>query len=393
MVNLVTATADPLQTLKAIDRELINLRKEYAARKTAKKEYEARMARLNKKKKEAEESLKKLIETDEAAAKKLRYRLYENKAVQVLLSGFLGGSVKDLVPIFDAERLPRYPAVESIVNGGEPTSSLGLLDELAVAEILEKKIYERFVCCPSCGRHSGVFMRFKCPSCGSINLESKTLLEHLYCGTVHELEDFMAEDRLTCPKCKQNLSQEGVDYRPVGTFNRCKACRKQFEHPIERFACRSCEIEFTAKEAYFHDVHVYSLNPKLVNEVESVVGIPLFKAALETLGFRVELLGSMIGASGVSHSFTMTAAKDGKSVAIDLAESDKEVDETPVLAFYAKFIDIKPSGGVLIAMPGLSQKARSFAASFMQAQKIRCVEGRNVSEALDRFKNIVGSIL
>jgi len=393
MVNSVTTTADPLQTLRAIDRELINLRKEYAARKTAKKEYEAKLARLNKKKSEAEESLKKLIEMDEATAKKLRYRLYENKTVQVLLSGFLGGSVKDLVPIFDAERLPRYPAVESIVDGGEPTSSLSLLDELASAGILEKKIYERFVCCPSCGRHSGVFIRFKCPSCGSINLESKTLLEHLYCGTVHEFEEFMVEDRLTCPKCKQNLSQEGVDYRPVGTFNRCKACRKQFEHPVEKFACRSCDIEFTPKEAYFHDVHVYSLNPKLVNEVESVVGIPLFKTALESLGFKAELLGSMVGASGVSHSFTITAIKDGRSIAVDLAESDREVDETPVLAFYAKFIDTKPAGGVLVAMPGLSQKARSFAASFMQTQKIRCVEGRNASEALDRFKNIVGSIL
>ena len=393
MVNLVTATADPLQTLTAIDREMTNLRKEYAARKTAKKDYEVRMARLNKKKREAEENLRRLIETDEAAAKKLRYRLYENKAVQVLLSGFLGGSVKDLVPIFDAERLPRYPAVESIVDGGEPTSSLNLLDELAAVGILEKKVYERFVCCPSCGRHSGVFIRFKCPSCGSIDLESKTLLEHLYCGTVHEYEDFMAEDRLICPKCKQNLSQEGVDYRPVGTFNRCKACSKQFEYAVEKFVCRNCEIEFTAKEAYFHDVYVYTLKPRLVNEVESVVGIPLFKTALETLGFKVELLGSMVGASGVSHSFTITATKDGKSVAIDLAESDKEVDETPVLAFYAKFIDIKPAGGVLVAMPGLSQKARSFAASFMQTQKIRCVEGRNVSEALDRFKNIVGSIL
>jgi len=393
MVNSVTATADPLQTLRAIDRELIVLRKEYATRKIAKKDYEVGMARLNKKKKEAEEILRRLIETDEAAAKKLRYRLYENKAVQVLLSGFLGGSVKDLVPIFDAERLPRYPAVESIVDGGEPTSSLNLLDELAAVEILEKKIYERFICCPSCGRHSGVFIRFKCPSCGSINLESKTLLEHLYCGTVHEYEDFMAEDRLICPKCKQNLSQEGVDYRPVGTFNRCKACRKQFEHPVEKFACRNCEIEFTAKEAYFHDVYVYTLEPKLVNEVESVVGIPLFKTALETLGFKVELLGSMVGASGVSHSFTITAMKDGKSVTIDLAESDKEVDETPVLAFYAKFIDTKPAGGILIAIPSLSQKARSFAASFMQTQRIRCVEGRNVSEALDRFKNMVGAIL
>ena len=103
MVNSVTVTADPLQTLRVIDRELINLRKEYAARKTAKKDYEVRMARLNKKKREAEESLRRLIETDDATAKKLRYRLYENKAVQVLLSGFLGGSVKDLVPIFDAE--------------------------------------------------------------------------------------------------------------------------------------------------------------------------------------------------------------------------------------------------------------------------------------------------
>ncbi len=393
MVNLVSATADPLQILRTIDRGLINLRKEYAAHKIAKKEYEARIARLNKKKTEAEESLKKLIETDEATAKRLRYRLYENRTVQVLLSGFLGGTVKDLVPIFDAERLPRYPAVESIVDGGEPTSSLSLLDELAAVGILERKIYERFVCCPSCGRHSGVFIRFKCPSCGSINLESRTLLEHLYCGTVHELEEFMAEDRLTCPKCKQDLNQEGVDYRPVGMFNRCKACRKQFEHPVERFACRSCDIEFTAKEAYFHDVHVYSLNPQLVNEVESVVGIPLFKSALETLGFKAELLGSMVGASGVSHTFTITATKDGRSIAVDLAESDKEVDETPVLAFYAKFIDIKPAGGVLIAIPGLSHKARSFATSFMQTQKIRCVEGRNASEALDRFKNIVGSIL
>lgn len=54
MVNSVIATADPLQTLRAIDREMMNLRKEYAARKTAKKDYEARMARLNKKKREAE---------------------------------------------------------------------------------------------------------------------------------------------------------------------------------------------------------------------------------------------------------------------------------------------------------------------------------------------------
>ena len=381
-----------LTAILSLDREINELLKQYVGRGLNRSDYESKLLILKKRRKESLSGLRDLLKTDLERARQLRYRLYGNRTVQLLLTGFTGGMIKELSPNFDADRKVRYPILENIDGTTSTADPSEILDQLSYAGILDKKLYERFVCCPKCGSHSAVFLRIKCPECGSLQLDSSKLVEHLVCGAVHEFEDFATNEQIRCPSCQEPLVQEGEDFRVVGTFNRCESCRVHFDDPENKFACRTCQDEFDIKDATYYDTYSYSLNGNILPEIKAVIGLPVFKSVLEESGFTVELSGTITGSSGMIHNFTLIGTKNGRTLAIDVVESEGEVDEKELFAFYTKISDLKSISGVLIALPRLSSRAKEFATKAFSRAELSYVEAISPAEAVEQLKVKLGQL-
>lgn len=377
---------DMLPTLRNLDHEIHELEKQYLGGGLQKPEYETKLLILKIQRKNSISKLQELLRTDPERARQLRFGLYANRTVQLLLSGFIGGMVKELSPEFDSDRKARYPILENIDETNAGMNPSEILDELAYAGVLERKLYERLVRCPKCGSHSQVFLRLKCPECGSLQLESSKLIEHLVCGAVHEFEEFAVSEQIRCPSCQEALVQEGEDFRVVGTFERCDSCRVHFDEPAKTFACRTCQEEFDVKDAAYYDTYTYSLNGNVSAEVKGMIGLPLFKATLEELGFKVELPGTITGSSGMIHNFALSGTKDGKTLAIDVVESEGGVDDKELFAFYTKIMDLKVTLGILVAVPHLSNRAKEFATKAFSRDEVTYVEASTPAEAIEQLK-------
>ena len=384
-VQSITAE-DILSSLRDLDRESNELKKQFLTGALQKAEYENKLLILKRRRNQSISKLRELLKTDAEHSRQLRFGLYGSRIVQLLLSGFIGGMVQELTPTFDSDRKVRYPIVENLDEITPGSNPQEILDELAYAGILERKLYERLACCPKCGSHSAVFLRLKCPECGSLQLESSKLLEHLVCGAVHEFDEFASDDQIRCPSCKEQLVQEGEDFRVVGTFNRCESCKVHFDMPAQKFACRKCQEEFELKDVSYYDTYSYSLNNEILPEVKATVGLPILKSALEELGFKVELPGTIIGSSGMIHNFTLTGNKNGRTVAIDVVESEGEVGEKDLFAAYTKMIDSKSTTGVLVAIPLLSSRAKEFAAKAFSKGDIALIEANGPAQAVQQLK-------
>jgi len=71
---------------------------------------------------------------------------------------------------------------------------------------------------------------------------------------------------------------------------------------------------------------------------------------------------------------------------LDVIASDKEIDEVPVASMYAKIFDVSPSQSILVAIPGLKDKAKRLAALY----RISIVEAENSQRAADQIKDKFG---
>jgi hypothetical protein len=388
-ISQTLQSVDPesmLPTLTNLDREINDLEKQYLTGGVQKPDYEKRLLILKKRRKDSMSKLQEFLKADPEAARQLRFRLYANRTVQVLLSGFIGGMVKELSPNFDSDRKARYPILENIDETTARVNPSEILDELAYAGILGRRLYERLVCCPKCGSNSSVFIRLKCPECGSMQLDSGKLVEHLVCGAVHEFEECANDDQIKCPSCQEPLVQEGEDFRVVGTFEKCESCRVHLDEPAESFACRACQEEFSVKEATYYNTFTYTLNGNVSTEVKGAIGLPVFKTALEEFGFEVEFPGTVTGTSGMIHNFALSGRKNGRSVVIDFVESESEVDEKELFAFYTKALDLKSTLGMLIAVPHLSNRAREFASKALSRDDVIYIEASSHAQAIEQLK-------
>ena len=76
----------------------------------------------------------------------------------------------------------------------------------------------------------------------------------------------------------------------------------------------------------------------------------------------------------------MTASKNDRVVAIELAMANEKVEIGRVLSSYAKLADITEANSLFIAMPKLEQQAKDF----LQANRIGFVESDNTYEVADK---------
>jgi hypothetical protein len=273
--------------------------------------------------------------------------------------------------------------VEAIV--GDALSAESFLNRLYEAGILERRLYDKIIYCPKCGSAS-ISIHYCCPYCKSFNIQKSALIEHVKCGYMDVEENFKkGNNKLVCPKCREELRKLDIDYRKAGMWCTCKDCGKSFDIPVTAHFCRDCHANSTFEEAVIKDVYAYSLKEEAKEEVATgwIIIAPIREFLIEN-GFEVESPAFIKGKSGANHMFDIAAYKgeeeaERKVTVIDLATSaENAVSEQPVIALFAKIYDVSPENAYLIAIPKMSENGKKMA----ELYSIKLVEAKNQKEAI-----------
>lgn len=321
-------------------------------------------------------------------SKKELLRLYKDPKVQLLISKVLSDELETLNPIFDPKHGFSYPLVDKIVGGSSSTDEF--LQKLFEGGVLDRKIYDKIIYCPSCNS-ANVSLHYTCPHCKSFDIKKSALIEHIKCGYI-DIEDNFQEkdklDKLICPKCNKELITPDLDYNKAGVWCSCNQCTKSFDIPVPSHFCRECHKNFTFDDAIYKNVYSYSLTPEASKEATMgwiMVG-PIMEF-LEDMGFSVESPGFLNGKSGTRHMFDLTAVSaENNTTAIDLATStDGPVSEQSVISMFAKIFDSNPERACLVAIPKMSENGRNLAKLY----KIELIEAIDQNAAIEALKDSI----
>lgn len=315
--------------------------------------------------------------------------LFKQKNTQALLSRFLSGETRELLPVYDKKVGYRYPTVEAIV--GDHASTEVFLKKLHDAGILEKKLFDKVVICPKCTSAS-VSIHYCCPYCRSFDIQKSSLIEHVKCGYMDVEENFLKAGKLICPKCHDELKKLDADHRKAGIWCVCKDCGKSFDIPVSGLFCRDCLFDFTFEDAVIKDVYSYRLKEEAKQEANLgyVLVMPL-KEFLAGRGLEVEGPAFLKGKSGANHMFDVVARSrdpSKKTVVLDLATSSEEaVSEQSVIALFAKIFDVSPGQAYLVAIPKMSDNGKKMA----ELYNIRVIEAKDQKEAVSSLSTMMNT--
>ncbi len=308
---------------------------------------------------------------------------------QATVNKFLSGEFETLEPTYDHKTGYHYLQVEAIV--GDSSKVEAFLNSLVEENVLEKKLVDKVIFCPTCGS-AGISFRYCCPFCKSFDIQKSSLIEHVKCGYMDLEEKFRKGNSLICPKCHEPLGKIDVDYRKAGVWCACRQCKKSFDVPVPTHFCKSCQTVSNFEQAVIQDVYSYTLSKHVKEKLSSnlFLAVPIQQLFVQE-GYKIESPASLSGKSGAKHSFDIAAFKDGhakRTVVVDLAQStDSAVSEQPVIALFAKMFDVSPEKAFLVAIPRLSENAKKMA----ELYNIQAVEARNETEALVILKAKLGA--
>jgi len=315
-----------------------------------------------------------------------RIKLLQDVRVQQFLSKFIMGDIGILKPVFDTQYGYTYPLVEEVI--GEPFQADKFLNELSEADILKRELHEQVIQCPNC-KSSNVSIRYRCPSCGSFNIQKSSLIEHLSCGYMDIEERFKKEHELECPRCGKKLGKPNVDYKKAGVWCTCAQCNKKFDIPVPSHHCRNCQRDFSFEDALYKDVYSYRLSEDAMKEALSSNLVVTTAELLESYGFKVESPGLLQGKSGMPHTFDIIAQSrnaDQNIIAIDLATStDNIVPEQHIAAIFAKTYDVASCEPLLIAVPKLDENGKRLA----KVYNIKVIEATSQEETRTALKALI----
>jgi hypothetical protein len=109
------------------------------------------------------------------------------------------------------------------------------------------------------------------------------------------------------------------------------------------------------------------------------------KEFLEAKGFHVDSPAVIKGKSGVEHMFGIVAYKGDITrnlAVIDVTTSTKDMPEQPVIAMFAKIIDVSPDKAYLIVIPRMTENSKKLAKLY----DIEIIEAKNQKEAIEALE-------
>lgn len=146
--------------------------------------------------------------------------------------------------------------------------SAGLIEEcwvhaeaLADEGLFRRRFFDRLHQCPTCGS-SRLHVREECSACRSAELFEQPLIHHYRCAHQGLEQDFQADGKLVCPKCRRQLRHLGVDYDKPGTATGCRRCGQVEAEAAIAFVCLDCHAHSTNATIVTRDWHAYELTPE-----------------------------------------------------------------------------------------------------------------------------------
>jgi hypothetical protein len=373
------STNDPLTEHDNLTNELAELERRFAEGKLAHDKFEEQAKQLRERIERAQSEAYGLARKDESMAKRLRLRNYNDPEVQQVINHFIRTGGKKLEPEFGADRFPRYPlGKESDVKVERP-----LLQRMASVGIVTEGLFERILFCPRCLAPSNVYLRFKCTQCGSIDISMERMIEHISCGTIRQESAFHVGTNLICPTCKKLLEKED-GYRIIGVTSTCNSCHASFENPVQSFYCRKCSTDFDLPKAMVVDVFAYGMTKDALKEARRFLGVNTLRRIIGERGYEIRTPGIIAGPSKET-VFSMLVIKGSQVIAIDISQSDLEVDIEPVLELYVKMLEATPSVAILGATPHLSLRASEVASQ----HNIAVAEGETPAEVAKKVLEMI----
>jgi predicted RNA-binding Zn-ribbon protein involved in translation (DUF1610 family) len=312
-----------------------------------------------------------------------------------LVGEMLLGNIGEVKPAIDlsTELGFTYPQVENLL-GVTTEEALNILDFWANNHVLEKQFQDKLQFCPYCWSPN-----FRpglcCPKCGSENIIKGRILEHFSCGNTSLEDEYVADGKYVCPKCKKKLGFLGRDYRSLGISYKCHNCGKVSSGTGLKRKCHKCSLLFAdsgAKETLLHSYRInaekkpwleFELRPWWKFEIGPKARLIDF---LKNQGYEVTERARITGTSksGAEHMLDILARRDdgfvahtvGIGIAIDGYGREIGLDE--VFAFDDKAYDLGINDKVLLASPRLSAEAKQFA----QRQRIKVFEDKDLETFL-----------
>ncbi len=316
--------------------------------------------------------------------------LIHSKEAQAILKALKEGAVAEFRPEVAFSKGVYYPDACRIAGVG-PSDSVGMMERLSKAGVLEPKRSENLLMCPSCGSHR-FLVQMRCQSCGSMDIERTNMIEHLKCGNIDSEDAFRKGSDLVCPKCGKALKAIGVDYRRHGPLYRCSSCGKFEQSPEKRFRCSEGhfasegELEIRLVQTYFVAEGAQQIIERELIDIQGLV------EELRSKGIHAEAPARLVGQSGVEHDFDLAAFRNGPGsvpyLTVSVSVSDRPTDSISVLAVMAKAIDIRPDFTLLAAVPGIDEAGRALARSY----RIELVESETATDLLQKLRSAVFSL-
>jgi len=379
-MSVSESTGNPIDEVDTLSSELASLQRQFAEHKMKQEEFELLSTNLKERMTKAEATAYSQARKNDVIARKLRLRSYNDPIIQQVLTHLLSSPTQALEPEFGASRLPEY--VVKSVTGESMTVDQRILQRMADTRFVTETMFERMVFCPLCASPSKVYARFTCAHCGSIDISMSRMIEHLNCGTIHQEEAFRVGKSMICPTCKK-LLQRPDEYRLIGLVCSCRACKAHFEDPIQGYFCRNCKHSFTLPTAMVVDFYTYSINKDTLEEARAHVGLNTLTEVLVAEGFEVKSPGLLAG-TAKEVEFSVVLSKEGKVFAVDISQSDSEVDVEPLLQLYVKTLETKLTKAIFGAVPKLSKRGRDMATF----QGIAVAEGATILEVSQKIVEI-----
>ena len=218
---------------------------------------------------------------------------------------------------------------------------------------LDEEDHDRAIFCPNCDSPH-VYSKYACPVDRSIFIKKVTLLQHVTDGFHGEKEVFEKEDRLICPKCGEDLGHahdsatHDESLREIGFSFECEKSGHKFEKPLVLHFCPDCGSMFDYKTARYVPLYAYSMTEKAKGFLRENLDVekklaPLIQL-LESEGFGASYNVEIMGVSGSTHLFDLTAERDGATLLFDFGLGDSN----KLVSLLGKKMDLPGREAVLI---------------------------------------------
>jgi hypothetical protein len=233
-----------------------------------------------------------------------------------------------------------------------------LLESLEAAGIIAtEKPHSVLLKCNVC-RSANFSLTPSCTVCGSSAIVHGSVIEHHRCGNVDFDDRYISSannNMLVCPKCGKKLKALGVDYSKPGSFYRCTVCNALLPAMETRCTCIQCGNSANLTQLQSIRVSAYVVNTERVSEI--ILSRAQQDQRLETgnlvsvaevlrhFGLDCAAPVHIQGLSKIRHRFDLIIYNENKEpkLIVDMMRvryKGADTDETAILAFYAKCMDL-----------------------------------------------------